>query len=67
MQAWLKESGPVQLKQFGHQVGGHSLIMGLTEDTICKQLIPREHFFYTTLSQDMQLFFPEYHGKDVAS
>lgn len=58
----MKQNGPVELKQFGHQVGGHSLLLQLNKDTICKLLLPREHFFYTSIPREIRQFVPEYHG-----
>ena len=59
----LKQTWPVQLKQFGHQVGGHSLLLELTKDKVCKFLLPREHFFYSSIPQEISQFVPEYHGR----
>ena len=57
----LAKHGSVPLEGYGHQVGGHFLLMKF-EDTICKPLIRREHFFYETLPEDLKLFLPAYYG-----
>lgn len=54
---------PVQLGTFGHQVGGHSVILKLPNQTICKPLLPREHFFYESVAQELKNYTPEYYGK----
>eukprot|EP00731_Ephydatia_muelleri_P007697 Em0004g35a len=52
----------VQLGTFGHQVGGHSVILKLPNQTICKPLLPREHFFYESVAQELKNYTPEYYG-----
>ncbi|KAJ8257172.1 hypothetical protein GJAV_G00182650 [Gymnothorax javanicus] len=52
----------VLLEPFVHQVGGHSCVLRLGEQTICKPLIPREHQFYKSLPAAMRKFTPQYRG-----
>lgn len=64
MDAWLKEKGSVELRTFKHLVSGHSLLLELSEDTICKPLLfIREKEFYETMPAAVQQFAPEYFGK----
>ena len=58
----LTKDGPVELRAYGHQVGGHSLLMKFGK-AICKPMLPRERFFYATLSQDLRRFTPAYYGE----
>lgn len=58
----LTKNGPVKLEIYGHQVGGHSLLMKIGK-AICKPLLPREHFFYTSIPQEIRDFTPAYHGR----
>lgn len=59
----LAEHGSVPLEGYGHQVGGHFLLMKFEDAAICKPLIQREHFFYETLPEDLKLFLPGYYGR----
>ena len=59
----LAEHGSVPLEGYGHQVGGHFLLMKFEDAAICKPLIQREHFFYETLPDDLKLFLPAYYGR----
>ena len=64
MDAWLKERGPVELRPFAHLVSGHSLLLELSEDTVCKPLLfGQEKDFYETMPAAIQQFAPKYHGK----
>ena len=58
----LEKEGAVPLERYGHQVGGHFLFFKF-EDTICKPLIAREHFFYQTVPPLLKRYLPAYHGK----
>ena len=58
----LTRDGPVELRAYGHQVGGHALLMKFGK-AVCKPMIPRERFFYATIPQDLKDFTPIYHGK----
>ena len=63
MDAWLKERGPVELRPFAHLVSGHSLLLELNEDTVCKPLLfGQEKDFYETMPAAIQQFAPKYHG-----
>lgn len=62
----LTKNGPVKLEIYGHQVGGHSLLMKIGK-AICKPLLPREHFFYTSIPQEIRDFTPAYHGRFVSA
>ncbi|XP_035219914.1 inositol hexakisphosphate kinase 3-like [Stegodyphus dumicola] len=53
---------PLQLEPFIHQVGGHSSMLQLDEDTICKPLIPQELNFYKTAPDKLKEFLAEYRG-----
>lgn len=64
MQEYLSKNGPVLLEAFGHQVGGHSLLMKF-EDWICKPLLPRERFFYESIPPAIKNFTPTYYGRLV--
>ena len=44
------------------QVGGHSMMLRLDDNTVCKTLIPREHYFYQTMPEEMREFVPSYKG-----
>ena len=57
----LTKDGPVELKIYGHQVGGHSLLMKFGR-AICKPMIPRENFFYTSIPGAIRDFTPIYYG-----
>lgn len=65
MQEYLSKNGPVLLEAFGHQVGGHSLLMKF-EDWICKPLLPRERFFYESIPPAIKNFTPTYYGRLVS-
>ena len=55
--------GPVELRVYGHQIAGHSLLLKLGK-AVCKPVIPRERFFYaTSIPQDLKDFTPIYHGQ----
>ena len=62
---YLAKNGPVVLKTFGCQVGGHFLLMKFVGDTICKPLVPREHFFYESIPPEVRNFTPAYYGKMI--
>ena len=62
----LAEHGSAPLEGYGHQVGGHFLLMKYEDAAICKPLIKREHFFYETLPDDLKLFLPAYYGNNKA-
>lgn len=52
----------VQLEPFVHQVGGHSGFFHINNETLCKPLVDREHFFYENLPANLKEFIPEYRG-----
>lgn len=57
----LTKNGPVELRAYGHQVGGHSLLMKFGK-AVCKPMIPRERFFYDSRTLELQRFTPIYYG-----
>jgi inositol-hexakisphosphate kinase len=57
----LTKDGPVELVVYGHQVGGHSLLMKFGK-AVCKPMIPRERFFYTSIPKEIREFTPVYYG-----
>ncbi|KAG8187650.1 hypothetical protein JTE90_005503 [Oedothorax gibbosus] len=66
LQSMAADSGgsyePLQLEPFIHQVGGHSSMLQLDEDTICKPLISQELNFYKTAPDALKEFMAEYKG-----
>ena len=60
----LTKDGPVELEVYGHQVGGHSLLMKFGK-AVCKPMIPRERFFYTSIPHEIREFTPVYYGMCV--
>ena len=60
----LVQVGAVPLERYGHQVGGRQLLFKY-EDTLCKPLIDREHFFYETASEALRRYIPCYYGTAV--
>lgn len=61
----LTKNGPVELRAYGHQVGGHSLLMKFGK-AVCKPMIPRERFFYDSRTLELQRFTPIYYGTVLA-
>ncbi|XP_042366236.1 inositol hexakisphosphate kinase 2-like [Plectropomus leopardus] len=57
----------VLLEPFLHQVGGHCCLLRLGEKTICKPLLPSEHWFYKNVPAALKTFTPEYRGVVTAS
>ena len=55
--------GVVKLDVFAHQVGGHSCLLSLDENTLCKPLNNREKHFYESMSSELKKFVPQYRGK----
>lgn len=62
----LTKNGPVELKVYGHQVGGHSLLMKFGK-AVCKPMIPREQFFYMSIPHQIRKFTPAYYGMSTCS
>lgn len=58
----LAREGSVPLERYGHQVGGHHMLFKF-QDTLCKPVIAREHFFYQTVPPIMSRYVPAYHGE----
>lgn len=58
----LQQHGSVLLEAYGHQVGGHSLLLRLG-NALCKPLLPRERFFYESIPGELKPFTPHYHGE----
>ncbi|XP_054286312.1 inositol hexakisphosphate kinase 1-like isoform X2 [Macrosteles quadrilineatus] len=52
----------ISLQPFIHQVGGHSSLLCLDEETICKPVIDREQLFYETIPESLKSFVPVYYG-----
>ena len=57
--------GGVKLNLFAHQVGGHSCILTLHNDIVCKPLNQREHQFYETMPSELEDFTPQYKGEST--
>ena len=54
----------MELRAFGHLVSGHSLLLELSEDTICKPLLfAQERTFYETMPAAIKQYAPKYHGE----
>lgn len=47
------------------QVGGHTRLLLLNQNTICKPLNRRELDFYRNIPQDIHVFVPQFKGKIV--
>lgn len=60
----LAKEGSVPLERYGHQVGGHYLLFQF-KDSLCKPIIPREHFFYQTAPEAIRRYVPGYYGEFV--
>lgn len=59
----LDEHGEVDLHPLSNQVGGHTRLMVLNPNTICKPLNYRELDFYQNIQdQDIKMFVPKYKG-----
>ncbi|XP_015911686.1 inositol hexakisphosphate kinase 1 isoform X1 [Parasteatoda tepidariorum] len=52
----------LQLEPFIHQVGGHSSMLQLDDETICKPLISQELNFYKSAPDSLREFMAEYKG-----
>lgn len=52
----------IQLKVFGQQVGGHSLLLKLSDQAVCKPLLSREQCFYESIPLELRNYTPEYYG-----
>lgn len=50
---------------FVTQVGGHTRLLLLNQNTICKPLNKRELDFYRNIPQDIQMFVPKFKGKII--
>ncbi|XP_076327443.1 inositol hexakisphosphate kinase 3-like isoform X1 [Tachypleus tridentatus] len=51
-----------EMYPFNHQVGGHSQMLLLEPDTLCKPLIQQELHFYLNVPREMKHFTPCYKG-----
>ncbi|XP_037632740.1 inositol hexakisphosphate kinase 2-like [Sebastes umbrosus] len=60
MQCYLEKG--VKLEPFLHQVGGHSCVLRLGEQTICKPFCAPEVRFYKSVPAAMREFIPQYRG-----
>jgi len=52
----------LRLEPFIHQVGGHSPLFCLDQITVCKPFEQREHNFYRTLPDCLQVYTPSFKG-----
>ncbi|XP_046621997.1 inositol hexakisphosphate kinase 1 isoform X1 [Neodiprion virginianus] len=57
----------VALHPLNNQVGGHTRLLLLNQNTICKPLNYRELEFYQNIPQDIQMFVPKFKGVMQAS
>ncbi|KAK0087227.1 hypothetical protein PV325_001469 [Microctonus aethiopoides] len=57
----------VALHPLNNQVGGHTRLLLLNQNTICKPLNRRELDFYRNIPQDIQMFVPKFKGVIQAS
>ncbi|XP_043264002.1 inositol hexakisphosphate kinase 1 isoform X2 [Colletes gigas] len=57
----------VALLPFKNQVGGHTRLLLLNQNTICKPLNCRELDFYRNIPQDIRIFVPTFKGVIQAS
>ncbi|XP_057322830.1 inositol hexakisphosphate kinase 2 [Microplitis mediator] len=57
----------VALHPLNNQVGGHTRLLLLNQNTICKPLNKRELDFYRNIPQDIQMFVPKFKGVIQAS
>ncbi|XP_011503780.1 PREDICTED: inositol hexakisphosphate kinase 1 [Ceratosolen solmsi marchali] len=57
----------VALHPLNNQVGGHTRLLLLNQNTICKPLNCRELDFYRNIPQDIQMFVPKFKGVMQAS
>lgn len=57
----------VALHPLKNQVGGHTRLLLLNQNTICKPLNCRELDFYQNIPQDIQMFVPKFKGVMQAS
>ncbi|XP_043272479.1 uncharacterized protein Ip6k [Venturia canescens] len=57
----------VALHPLNNQVGGHTRLLLLNQNTICKPLNRRELDFYRNIPQDIQMFVPQFKGVIQAS
>ncbi|XP_023289343.1 inositol hexakisphosphate kinase 3 [Orussus abietinus] len=57
----------VALQPLKNQVGGHTRLLLLNQNTICKPLNCRELDFYQNIPQDIQMFVPKFKGVIQAS
>ncbi|WAR09844.1 IP6K2-like protein [Mya arenaria] len=53
----------VELRPFKHQVGGHSCVLELGSDVICKPLFQQEQTFYKRAPESLRCFIPRYLGE----
>ncbi|GFS18089.1 kinase [Elysia marginata] len=60
---WRPSQRAQLLAPFDHQVAGQSSMLVYDATTLCKPLIPREHFVYQTLPVELQEFTPQYRGE----
>ncbi|KAJ8687344.1 hypothetical protein QAD02_023138 [Eretmocerus hayati] len=57
----------VAMHPLKNQVGGHTRLLLLNQNTICKPLNCRELDFYSNIPQDIQMFVPKFKGVIQAS
>ncbi len=61
--ARLSSEGSAPLEPYGHQVGGHHLLLKYGKEFICKPMGDRERAFYETLIPDLRQFTAGFHGE----
>jgi len=53
----------VELRPFKHQVGGHTCVLEIGRDVICKPLADKEQLFYERTPDSLRQFIPKYIGR----
>ena len=53
----------VTVTPFVHQVGGHTCVLQVTPNVVCKPYQENEVLFYTKLPEGLEDFVPFYRGK----
>lgn len=62
-QEYIRRHAPVLLQTYSNQVGGHVPLLLLGDGLICKPVIPREKYFYETVSREVRHFTPYFQGE----
>lgn len=58
----LEKEGSAPLEPYGHQVGGHHLLVKYGNECICKPMDDKERGFYESFSPELRIFTPSYYG-----